>query len=462
MDDGELIVAPTLGTEFNGPTLPHGWHATPWQEGGGAFILDGWLTVDGARVGSCTDDAFGNCTDETPNYMPGRSLEFVATFTGDAFQHAGLAVSLASGSEQWAIFSTLQGGSLHVRTNNGQQGGSSDVFLGSSFMGQPHRYRIDWHADGSVSYYIDDIHRHTSPILLSGPMRPVAASDFNALGGAIFVDWIRLSPYAGAATFHSRVFDAQETVAWNSIVWSARTNASSTVEIAVRGGNTPVPDATWSDFAPAQGGSPLNLQARYIQYEATLSTTDPDFTPVLEDIIISTGHTPVAMPDSVVVQKGGSYTFPAASPGSLTANDTDADVNDTLRVVAVSAPANGTATLHADGSVTYTPAALYTGFDAFLYTVSDGLLTSSALVTIDVREGNLPPVSANDFYVMNEDTTLVVPPIGVLSNDSDPDGDPLTAALPTRRTRTTPVPTPSLTGPTTASKIATSRSSRSW
>ena len=43
--------------------------------------------------------------------------------------------------------------------------------------------------------------------------------------------------------------------------------------------------------------------------------------------------------------------------------------------------------------------------------------------------GNNSPVAVDDGYSVVENTTLNVPPPGVLSNDSDPDGDPLTAAL---------------------------------
>ena len=55
------------------------------------------------------------------------------------------------------------------------------------------------------------------------------------------------------------------------------------------------------------------------------------------------------------------------------------------------------------------------GPDAFVYTVSDGLLTASATVSLDVRFGNMPPVAINNFYAAVEDTTLTVSAAAVCS-----------------------------------------------
>ena len=56
---------------------------------------------------------------------------------------------------------------------------------------------------------------------------------------------------------------------------------------------------------------------------------------------------------------------------AVLANDTDAD-GDALAVGTVTAPANGTAVLNADNTVTYTPAFGFTGADSFTYSVTDG------------------------------------------------------------------------------------------
>jgi VCBS repeat-containing protein len=51
------------------------------------------------------------------------------------------------------------------------------------------------------------------------------------------------------------------------------------------------------------------------------------------------------------------------------------------------------------------------------------------MVTITISPVNDPPVAVDDAYSVAEDTTLNVAAPGVLGNDSDTDGDPLTAAL---------------------------------
>ncbi len=58
-----------------------------------------------------------------------------------------------------------------------------------------------------------------------------------------------------------------------------------------------------------------------------------------------------------------------------------------------------------------------------------GLLTFDQPFTITVTDANEAPVAMDDAYSVNEDATLSVAAPGVLGNDSDADGDPLSAVL---------------------------------
>src|SRR5262249_56410267 len=61
---------------------------------------------------------------------------------------------------------------------------------------------------------------------------------------------------------------------------------------------------------------------------------------------------------------------------------------------------------------------------------NDGMASSNlAAVTIAVTPVNDPPVANNDAYSTREDTPLTIAAPGVLANDTDVDGDRLTAIL---------------------------------
>ncbi|MGV2340835.1 MAG UNVERIFIED_CONTAM: Ig-like domain-containing protein [Planctomycetaceae bacterium] len=112
---------------------------------------------------------------------------------------------------------------------------------------------------------------------------------------------------------------------------------------------------------------------------------------------------------------------------SLLANDFDPD-GDALTVQSVLDPLHGALILSANGQFTYTPSPNYFGEDTFSYSVSDGLLTSSpVVVTIAVTPVNDPPTTTADSFTLNEDTSLSIALPGLLANDSDPEGSPITA-----------------------------------
>ena len=122
--------------------------------------------------------------------------------------------------------------------------------------------------------------------------------------------------------------------------------------------------------------------------------------------------------------------------GNLLPNDYDINGDPiTLNTNPISGPSNGTVTILANGTYTYTPAVGFTGTDQFVYEICDDgtpNLCARATCYITVYPDNNPPVAVNDF-----NNTLVDTPVSgnVITNDSDPDGDNLTVT-------TTPVTGP--------------------
>jgi len=134
---------------------------------------------------------------------------------------------------------------------------------------------------------------------------------------------------------------------------------------------------------------------------------------------------PVAAADEYALAED--TTLSIAAPGVL-ANDTDVD-SPALTVTSHDTPAHGTVTVAADGSFTYVPAPNYHGSDSFTYVVSDGSLSATGTVYLSITPVNDAPVADDDSYSVAEDGTLSVGAPGVLNNDSDVDGDPLTLSL---------------------------------
>lgn len=133
---------------------------------------------------------------------------------------------------------------------------------------------------------------------------------------------------------------------------------------------------------------------------------------------LNLNHPPVANNDSA------SAAASAAVDIMVRANDSDPD-SDPLSVTAVGTPSGGgTVAIQGGGTHVRYTAPTTGGTKTFTYTISDGRGgTASASVTVNVTASNSPPVAVADTYEVEVYTTAY---LDVLTNDSDPDGNPLT------------------------------------
>ncbi len=146
--------------------------------------------------------------------------------------------------------------------------------------------------------------------------------------------------------------------------------------------------------------------------------------------------TPTAGDDSYSVLEntpGTPQELVVTAPGILL-NDTFPSGTPTIHVV--NGPLDGTLTPDAspwtDGGFTYTPAVNFNGTDSFNYYItSDGLNSNLATVTLTVQQVLEAPFARNVAYSTNENTPLSVAAPGVLANDTDYNGLPLSAVLQT-------------------------------
>jgi CSLREA domain-containing protein len=140
--------------------------------------------------------------------------------------------------------------------------------------------------------------------------------------------------------------------------------------------------------------------------------------------VIPVNDVPVAIDESYTISKNNPLLITA--PGVLT-NDTDAD-GDALTAVLVTGPLHGSVMFNSDGSFTYTPTPGYTGSDSIRYKANDGQLDSN-VATVRLSVNDDAPVANNDSYTTPEDSSLTIQVPGVLANDTDVNGDALSAAL---------------------------------
>ncbi len=141
----------------------------------------------------------------------------------------------------------------------------------------------------------------------------------------------------------------------------------------------------------------------------TASTTSQNLPPVCQDDFYTTNW------DTKLT---------VAAPGIL-ANDYDPNANP-MTTHLHTAPAIGTLVLAQNGGFTYTPVVGQSGVVSFVYRAWDGRVYSLCTVYIDVTAGNLPPVCGPESYTVTAGTRLTVPAPGVMANDFDPEGAPLT------------------------------------
>ncbi len=169
-------------------------------------------------------------------------------------------------------------------------------------------------------------------------------------------------------------------------------------------------------------------QFTYVVSDGERSSVEATATIEVGEVAENTAPIAVDDPDYVT---GEGVTLPIDALAGVLANDTDAE-GDSLTAQLANTTSSGQLTLNDDGSFTYQPNAGFIGTDSFTYTAFDGELSSNeATVTIAVQAVDNAPVAADDTYETNEDITLIIDAPGVLANDTDPNGDSLTAVIDT-------------------------------
>ncbi len=221
-------------------------------------------------------------------------------------------------------------------------------------------------------------------------------------------------------------------------------NALENTPLSVSAGNGVLANDSDADADPitaigltqtSHGAVGINGDGSFVYYPNTGYTGPDSFTYKANDGFVDSNTVTVTIRvDAPPIVTNKSYTdvqntsLDVLAGQGLLVGATDPD-GDPLTVVDVTQPSHGTVTVNPDGSFSYVPTAGYYGNDSFTFSASDGITSSltPATVTLNVIQDHAP-VTVNDSQTVGEGGFTSSAP-GILANDTDADGDPLTALL---------------------------------
>ncbi len=382
----------------------------------------GTLTV--GRYGSFTytPDADFNGTDQftyMANDLDGDSEPTTVTLTVNAVNDAP--VSAAD------TYTTSEDTTLTVDTTDGVLANDTDVdgdTLSVRLVQEPSHGTVTLADDGSFEYTPEpDFFGEDSFTYVAGD----GQIDTEVASVTIFVEAVNDGPAAAADSYFttedgSLTVDAADGVLANDTDVEGDFLTAALVDQPAHGTVTLAEDGSF-EYTPEAGFSGED-SFTYVTSDGEIDAEPASVTIFVEAV----NDAPVAAADSYFTTEDGSLTVDAAD--GVLANDTDAD-GDILTATLVDEPAHGTVALAEDGSFEYTPEAGFSGEDSFTYVTSDGEIDSEVeSVTIFVEAVNDAPLADADSYSTTEDGVLTVDAAdGVLANDTDEDGDILTASL---------------------------------
>ncbi len=132
--------------------------------------------------------------------------------------------------------------------------------------------------------------------------------------------------------------------------------------------------------------------------------------------VLSPNQGPAANNDSATTDSG------VAVSVNVLSNDSDPDGDSISLDSITTGPNNGSAVIQGSNTIVYTPSGSFVGKDSLQYEISDASLSARAWVVFTVLTQNVGPTANNDSATTGAGVAVSV---NVLSNDSDPNGDPI-------------------------------------
>ena len=147
--------------------------------------------------------------------------------------------------------------------------------------------------------------------------------DMDVLGAAYYghdITWWDLMGYSPVGLLESSILDTEVESDWDYLEWNSQIPPETSVSFQVRASGDYTNMGVWSDTltSPCLLADILNDGDRYVQYRTILETSNPDSTPILEDVVIT--WNPVSIEDTTDPIPSGTELLPIApNPGSAPA-----------------------------------------------------------------------------------------------------------------------------------------------
>ena len=317
MNGGEVRLAALTEDYFDGPTID----TTRWVTGignngfGSAPIITdtafstGTLIVDASWVSSTVSI---NSAD-LPVAVEGR-VRFVEPGVGTGFGDFGLGdvndVNWTGNGDSNALFITLDQNDVYANDYQPTQGSLQRTPINGFDWQQFQDVRLVLNTN-QVDYYVNGI-LQTSHTLAEPLATPLYLWFFTQSPGFDFAaDWIRVAPYSADGLFSSCSVDIGGQGNWLNLEWDGALAAGTTVSFETR---SSVDAQTWSTWEPlGPSGQILSPAGRYLQYRATLTSSDSLASPQIDSVTVNAFNvvypTPSPTPTFTPTPLGGNFSL---------------------------------------------------------------------------------------------------------------------------------------------------------
>jgi hypothetical protein len=207
-----------------------------------------------------------------------------------------------------SVIAASTSGALYAGWASDHLDGAGDVFFSSSRDGGD-----TWQAERRVNTDIGGAAQGPPALVTDADGRVYMAWHDERSGSQdlYFTASLTGTTYTSGALLSS-VLDSEGAAQWGNLAWTATTLPGTGLTFYTRSGNSTTPDdGTWSGWSPGYGSSPGAISsppARYLQYRAVLTTTDPYTTPVLHDVSVEYGRYP---------SRGSAVSIPVTPPSGF-------------------------------------------------------------------------------------------------------------------------------------------------